>query len=84
MSTLVTEIEGSYKNEKDGPFQVGVSSGSERVGLGASNQLAIVAAVSEKKPTPKHKEFGLSLTPDQAEEIGRALIEHAERVRART
>lgn len=83
MSTLVTDVEGSYENERSGPFQVGLSSGSSRIGLGVSNQLVVLAAAINNTPGPQYIHLGVSLTPDQAETIGRALIEHADKVRSR-
>lgn len=76
MSALTVEVEAGY--DHDGPFVVGVNSGTKRVGLGASNQFAAMTNLNVE-----YHSIQMSLTPDQAEQIGRALIEHAEAVRER-
>ena len=83
MNGRIENVEGSYGYEKDGAYAIGVSSGASRIGLGVSNQMAVITAVLEGRPTPRFRDMGLSLTPDQAEQLGRELIEHAEKVRAR-
>lgn len=83
MNGRIENVEGSYGHEEEGPYAIGVSSGASRIGLGVSNQMAVVTAVLEQRPAPRPRDMGLSLTPDQAERLGRELIEHAEKVRAR-
>lgn len=66
------EVEGGY--DTPGPFVVGVSSGSARVGFGASNQFAAMIGEVE------YRSIHMSLTPSQARTIGQALIENANKV----
>lgn len=69
------EVEGGYESE--GPFVVGVSSGSKSVGFGASNSFAAMTGRIE------YKSIHLSLTADQAREIANALNEHAAKLGSR-
>lgn len=59
-------------------FTLGVNSGSGGIGFGVSDQRHAVMT-GATQTTSLH----LSMTPDDAEAVGRALIAHAEAVRAR-
>lgn len=59
-------------------FSVGVNSGSGGIGFGVSDQFHAITSGTQQT-TSVH----LSLTPDDAEKIGQALLDHAAAVRAR-
>lgn len=71
------DVPGGYGHEGV-TYTLGINSGSGGIGFGVSDQRDAVMTGREQT-TSLH----LSMTPDLAEQTGRALIAHANAVRAR-
>lgn len=76
-ASFARDVKGGWGHE-GAVYTLGVNSGGGGVGFGVSDQ-AHAMRTGKAQTTSLH----MSLTPDDAEAIGRALIEHAEAVRAR-
>ena len=76
MNITVNESEQSGNNP-GGALQLGVTSGTERVSLGLSDQI-IALQTGRTQRTSLH----ITLTPEQAERLARALLRSATNVRA--
>jgi hypothetical protein len=75
--SFTRDVKGGWGHESI-TFTLGINSGSGGIGFGVSDQQHAIRTGS-----PQTVSTHMSLTPDDAEAIGRSLIAHAEAVRAR-
>lgn len=71
------DVAGGY-NHEGVTYSIGINSGSGGIGLGVSDQAHAIL-----NGGPQTVSLHISLTPDEAEQMGQALVAHAEAVRAR-
>lgn len=76
-SPFSTQVPGGWGHEGI-EYSVGISSGSAGIGFGVSDQVYAITH-GKKQKTALH----LSLTPEDAEKIGQALLYHAAAVRGK-